>query len=332
MKRVFEGRGYGFLRDEDGLERFFPLREIAGGQRLRAGAEVLFEAREGRKGPAAAAITRHNGPPGGAPGGAPDPAESAAGEPPARRDSRRGFAVHIGEGVGEKLYADIENAREEVKVVSPYLSVGYLKTLARLERRGVRVTLVTSTDYESAISSEGDRREAGRLLVLQRRHTRRRTARLKRVGLPVSVLVALAGLLMALITFGSPASAPPQALTLGLALLGLSVVAAVALSALRAHYYTYESVFERLRVWDGRSSGAPALHAKLYVVDGRVAYLGSANFTVSGLRHNHECLAELEDPEEVGRISREIEALCSEESQPFLTDLSALGRRAYGER
>lgn len=56
----------------------------------------------------------------------------------------------------------------------------------------------------------------------------------------------------------------------------------------RVYHYTYEQVFP-LRVLLSRNNGASTtLHSKVYIIDDRIAYLGSLNFTKSGTQSNYE--------------------------------------------
>jgi hypothetical protein len=51
------------------------------------------------------------------------------------------------------------------------------------------------------------------------------------------------------------------------------------------------------------------VHAKLYVIDDRVAYLGSANFTTSGLFDNVEAMVRLTSPHAVAELARYVDEL-----------------------
>lgn len=52
----FTEKGYGFLSDESGIRRFFHIKDTTPGFRPESGCPVLFEARTGKKGPAAAQV------------------------------------------------------------------------------------------------------------------------------------------------------------------------------------------------------------------------------------------------------------------------------------
>jgi len=51
--------------------------------------------------------------------------------------------IYIGRRAGTELINDIHNAKEEIKIVSPYLSPSYTKELVRLQKKGVDITLIT---------------------------------------------------------------------------------------------------------------------------------------------------------------------------------------------
>lgn len=59
IKKLTPDRGFGFIRGDDGQEYFFHRSEVRGGLRfdeLHEGQGVIFEPRQGEKGPRAAEI------------------------------------------------------------------------------------------------------------------------------------------------------------------------------------------------------------------------------------------------------------------------------------
>ena len=61
--------------------------------------------------------------------------------------------IYIGKGAGKKLLDDIENAKESVKVVSPYLSPFLIKELIKLRKRNLEVELITTDNIEDFYGS-----------------------------------------------------------------------------------------------------------------------------------------------------------------------------------
>lgn len=80
--------------------------------------------------------------------------------------------------------------------------------------------------------------------------------------------------------------------------------------AFRGPSHPFPAVRARRLVWPGphRPSGA-ALHAKLLLVDGGVALVGSANLTERALQHNLECGVLLRGGPEPARLRRHVQGL-----------------------
>jgi dsRNA-specific ribonuclease len=72
------------------------------------------------------------------------------------------------------------------------------------------------------------------------------------------------------------------------------------------------------------------VHAKVFIVDGRVAFVGSSNLTISGLLRNFESTVRIEDVDSVRQIADQMEALwkrCASVSSEQFGDMAQLLRR-----
>ena len=54
--------------------------------------------------------------------------------------------ISIGKQIGTNLLKEIKNAKESVKIVSPYLSAMYIEELVNLSKKGVKITLIEIFD------------------------------------------------------------------------------------------------------------------------------------------------------------------------------------------
>ncbi|MDF0716961.1 hypothetical protein PY092_12435 [Muricauda sp. 334s03] len=71
--------------------------------------------------------------------------------------------VYIGTGAGKKLMKEIAQARESIRIVSPFLSAKLVEGLVHLYHKGVEVELITT---ESELKNNGFHHK----LIIQRVH------------------------------------------------------------------------------------------------------------------------------------------------------------------
>ncbi|TSJ42534.1 hypothetical protein FO442_11715 [Fluviicola chungangensis] len=83
---------------------------------------------------------------------------------------------------------------------------------------------------------------------------------------------------------------------------------------IRFWYFSYHPLFPFKIFYSVYSrkpdrSKAFNLHSKLYIIDDRIAYLGSVNFTRSGCLLNHETRIRITDPEAIRQLKDEFSEL-----------------------
>jgi phosphatidylserine/phosphatidylglycerophosphate/cardiolipin synthase-like enzyme len=177
--------------------------------------------------------------------------------------------VVIGSDVGERLLSLVAGAKRRLVIVSPWLSPAYADLAVKKQEEGTDVTVVTTNDPSNRTHQQA-------LSRLIRRKRQKATPR-QYLVLCIGVALMLGGTLY---TFSVPFSS--TSLIAGL----ISVVAGIILCAAGSRTRTYLcSAVGTLLVY---TQPEPMLHAKIYIADDEVA-VSSANFTVSGLRHNLEC-------------------------------------------
>lgn len=241
--------------------------------------------------------------------------------------------IFIGRGAGKELLDEIWNARKSVRIVSPYLSPKLVDQLIELKRRNIEVELITSSDIEDY--RDIHERNITRLII-QNRETDE-VAVLKRIKWRKAANV------LSIIGF---------CLLFGLAVLGYylrdiriayGLVPVVILSFIvqylkqrirnkRIYNYWYSKLFP-FRVYmtpyvtGGRGT---FIHSKIYIIDDRIAYLGSLNFTTSGTRYNYETRIKTEDSNAIRRIREEIHRIMHDVDFPEM-DLQSWGKEIYDE-
>ena len=204
----------------------------------------------------------------------------------------------IGCSAGSELYKSLINARESVLVVSPYLDEHLVNCLRELRERGVVVDLVTMDDRVR-------RHNIAKKLVSQRHHRDEAAVTRRRRGMLWSALGGIVAIGTAVGLNGLSPWAP-----LGWFL--LPVVAIVFGIYWNRGIYRYEYVWtlSDTRVLPSHyrfDTACPFVHAKLYVIDREVAFLGSLNFTCKGLFDNFETCVRVDESDDV----RDLEVLIS---------------------
>lgn len=225
--------------------------------------------------------------------------------------------IYIGKGSGKMIMEDILKAKQSIRVMSPYLSAKLVDVLLDRFQSGVSVELVTSDEIED--HKHTDDKNCYKI-IRQHKHVdeqlknRKELLRWSGIGLMflfgIVALTKLPGLFS-----GSVETAT---------IIQFGVFAALALfgeylwkqgKRLRFWYYSYSSLFPIKIFYSYFSrkhtdrSKAFSLHSKLYIIDDRIAYLGSVNFTRSGQFFNHETRIRITDPVAIRQLKEEFEEL-----------------------
>jgi len=232
--------------------------------------------------------------------------------------------IYIGRKIGTALLREIENAKMSVKIVSPYLSASYIERLAKLSKNGVKITLITADEIREENRGYSNFRysdiiKQNKIVDFDAERKKSKINRLSALGLVLSLLSVV-------LYFASPILlAVPTVLVL-LCLSGFAYS-----STIKEYSYEYYSIF-RLKVFDSHSGQSPQstnlVHSKVFVIDEKVAFLGSANFTYSGFNTHYESLVRIEDAKAISSISQEVENLYNS-TELKSKDINDWGREIY---
>ncbi|MDR1227199.1 MAG: phospholipase D family protein [Prevotellaceae bacterium] len=234
--------------------------------------------------------------------------------------------IYVGTGAGTELVAAIGNAAESVDVVTPYISNDLVRKLIDVRNRGVKVRLITGNGDVGRRTNPRETREYfenARLLISQKRTedsvARKRWEKLKRVSnycFVASICVFLFLLVIGLHNF-------VPTLWWGILLLVALLLAAVVTGGfaedVKVFSYEYEELFP-VKVFKEYSSRGnirdrvTTLHSKIYIIDNKVAYLGSVNFTKSGTKYNFETRIKVNDSAGVNAIKADVDRLFHDHS------------------
>jgi len=234
----------------------------------------------------------------------------------------------LGTNAGSRLIRDLRQAQSTILVVSPYVSEGYLDLLIERQAEGVHVILLTTTDFEGKNNSL----DYYRKLITQTEHTDK--AKLKWFKNTTRVFFAL--MFIAFILAGTGTYIEQYELLHALWLAPvLLLVREQGISKIKVYSYTYDT---RIHVnilvspyTERITQNQYFVHSKIYMIDGKIAYLGSLNFTLSGQKYNYESCIRVDDPALVADIESELSAF-DEDPDVFFRRIESVGKEIFFER
>ena len=244
--------------------------------------------------------------------------------------------IYIGQGAGKKLKQDIDSASVSVKIISPYLSDTLVNELIEMKRKHLDVELIT----ENKIGTNDIK--ILKKLIIQQRETntiavgkRDKWARLASLWFYASLgLTALFLWLVFLVK--DPGVYLGIVPVIGAFLVYYQYRTRVGSAVI--YQYSYSTLFPiKVITYDknrgkyrARDKNEMSLHSKIYLIDNRIAYLGSLNYTISGLEKNYETRVRTEDPTAVGKLSAEFTHLMNSSIAPE-KDIQLWGKEIYEE-
>lgn len=242
--------------------------------------------------------------------------------------------IYIGKGAGKKLMREIRNANKSIKIISPYLSPSLVKELIELDKRNIKIQLITTDNIEDYKTAEN--KNIRKLIIQNKRINRTAEERRKKWRKRKNILwgIILLLILSAIIAYNAVLQ-DKKLLYVFVPVFILYITILVLRSKIkngRIYYYHYTQLFPfKVFLSPYASSYSNTLvHAKLYIIDDYIAYMGSINFTVNATKYNYETRIRTSDPNALKEICEEFNDLYYSSEIPYL-DLDAWGKRLYRE-
>lgn len=218
--------------------------------------------------------------------------------------------IYVGAGAGKKLLMELEAAKRNVLIISPYISKSTVEILLRLATKGISISLFTTQKF-SRLDMFGLRDIVYQTNLIQRTETpltenvkqRKKLRAWAIVLLIVAVMLLIATFLTFIYKTGLPAA--PYSYRLILLLLALGMISLFVATRLFSkekkipiRMFDYYSLID-FQVLPSQGS---FVHSKIYIIDDEVAYLGSMNFTGYGMNSNIECNCRITNPKAIWDI------------------------------
>jgi len=229
--------------------------------------------------------------------------------------------IYIGRGAGYRLKTELEKAKKSIKIISPYLTPSFVEDLMAFSRKGIDITLITSNDVR-----EGDGRYSffeHKDIIKQKRHTNEKEKEIRDMGLKYSLYGLIIPLILLFFKFY---------LFMGISLVVIGIVYSYFFKK-KIYTYSYYSPIKLKVVPDeyhDRNNGRFLVHAKVFVIDDQVAYLGSVNYTYKAFKSNYETITRISTQKAVMDISKEVDKLLDDEDVGS-KDINDWGKELYPE-
>ena len=241
--------------------------------------------------------------------------------------------IYIGTGAGKKLLHEIDNAQHSIKILSPFLSPFLVKKLISLHHRKINIQLITSDTIEDFY---GDRKKNIYELIQQQVHTNKKAQEIRKRWRKIRSLLRI--LMVLFIGLGVWFKYIHQeewivGILISVFLLFLmSKSSQSKIANIRVFSYTYKQLFPFKVVLSPNKYDTKGmyLHGKIYIIDNKIAYVGSLNFTGSGTKKNYETRIRFSNQEAVQKIVDEFDELFINNNLPEIS-IESWGKQLYKE-
>jgi phosphatidylserine/phosphatidylglycerophosphate/cardiolipin synthase-like enzyme len=227
--------------------------------------------------------------------------------------------IFLGRKAGIELLNELNNAKKSIKIISPYLSPSYINNLIEIKNRGINVSLITSDNVETNDYVDFNHTD----LIIQKQYVHENEKQQREILGKVLIVLGIISLIC-LLYF------PGYSL-----LFILSTVIVFYFYYNKAIYsYDYSSVFD-IRVFFSQYSendkkNTFMVHSKVYIIDDKIAYIGSLNFTYSGIHNSYECISRISDKSEVNYLIDKYQKLFHNKRMKY-KNINTWGSKLYDE-
>lgn len=241
--------------------------------------------------------------------------------------------LYIGKGAGKKLLNDIRNAKQSIKIVSPYLSPFLISELISIRKRNLDVELITTDNIEDFY---GDYEKNIHQLIIQNKKTDKEAVKKREKWKDISKILTYVNLGLLAIIMGLAYFFKDTKVAYGfIPIVVIFLIIKLYKSKIknkRIYTYWYSQLFP-FKVYmspDTTDLSDTFIHGKVYLIDDQIAYLGSLNFTASGTKYNYETRVRTTDQNAIKEIKEELYQLLNYSNLPE-RDIQFWGKQLYKE-
>ena len=241
--------------------------------------------------------------------------------------------VYIGQNSGRQLQRDIENAKSEVLIISPYIDETKLDDLIKLKNRNINVRLAFSSLRKE------QKNNILQKLIQQNKYTDtvkqervKKQAKLYNYLTTTSFVLGICALILSVFEI-SNSKIFVSCLLILIVFFALSQWFKKKKKQIeKTGIYTYDySAKINFKYLSNYFNKDKFVHSKIYVIDRKVAYLGSLNFTNDGFSSNFETRIRITHEDKIKELVEFVNNIFKDDTNFGKHELSWLGRKVYNE-
>lgn len=242
--------------------------------------------------------------------------------------------LYVGQSSGKQLGEDIANAQKEVLIVSPYIDEAKLDELITLKNRSVNVRLAFSD------LNKKQYKEILKKLIHQDKETdiKKKEEKEKRTKKLFFGIIASLFITIVFFIYGIIKALNKEPYFSAFCFLlfftcfyitSLLLDKKAATSRIEIYNYNY---FEKLNFKYLRNNGENMfIHSKIYIIDRRVAYVGSLNYTTKGFTSNFETRVRITEKQKIAELVEFVHNIFDDHDAFKRHELYWLGKNIYTE-
>lgn len=234
--------------------------------------------------------------------------------------------IYLGRYAGKEIHNKIKSAQHSIRVITPYISSEYIDLLKNKAKNGIDVKLIVSSD----IGGDKDTQKSLRKLISQKCHVnnelklkRKKYTKYVNIAFIIFVIATIIGLYLKsnhtwYIGLLYPILFFIKKKVRSIVIYTYSYYSTLSLS-IPMSPYTY-----------GFNPKHTLIHAKLFIIDEKVAYIGSINFTKAAFWKNYESRIKFTQSDIINDLVKEFRYVYSNENTSYL-NIAAMGSHIYSE-
>ncbi|MBN4061485.1 hypothetical protein JYT58_01100 [bacterium AH-315-G11] len=237
--------------------------------------------------------------------------------------------LYMGVNAGGHVKKSIRAAKKSIRIMSPFLTYQdskgkkFIKSLMDKVSDGIEVSIITTEGFAQSRNKSHQWKKESQILreaVRQRRESIPGAKEKRFTGIRYTVISSI--LLIISVAYG----AYFINVDFLFGLLGLLGTIAIfkKYQGMQTFSYSYEFTFPILI--NIEKNWYP--HAKVYLIDEKIAYIGSLNYTLSGFETNYETCFEIKDKKAITKLYEEWDSIVA---RGCFKEVDCIGKRLYPE-